>query len=343
MKFMMIPLFTFTLLFTPAFTAQALAGDDVQLGVFLQELNEELRAKFDYDGEGVLVTGTVEGSGAEKAGMQKGEIIVVFNGEMITSTSDLIEAIRETRVGEKVKVIAISDGKAKKYSVVMGARKDVKEPKKEVQKEHKELKENKEHKELKKYKDTLKDTIKKFTPGVQKYMYVYPGDRAYLGIQMLELTDQLASFFEVKHGVLVSSVVEDGPAEKAGLRAGDIIVVMDDEKIKNGDGLLDVLSNREEGDKVELVYVRRGEKETTKVKLGKLKQSDFGVEGYMFSDPEGDTEFYTPPVPPMPHVIPDDDFEDLRKGMEKYRAEMEKMRDELKRLREDLKELKRNR
>lgn len=340
MKFWMIPLFTITLLFTPAFTAQALAGDDVQLGVFLQELNDELRAKFDYDGEGILVTGIVEGSGAEKAGMQKGEIIVVFNGEMIASTADLIEAIRETRVGEKVKIIAISDGKAKKYNVVMGARKDVEEPKKEIRKEHKEPK---EQKEPKKYKDALKDTIKKFTPGVQKYMYVYPGDRSYLGIQMLELTDQLARFFEVKHGVLVASVVEDGPAEKAGLKAGDVIVTMGEEKIMNGDGLLDVLSNREEGDKVELVYVRRGDKETTKVKLGKLKKSDFDVEGYMFGDPEGDMEFYAPPVPPMPPVIPDYDFEDFRKGMEKYRAEMEKMRDELKRLREDLKELKRNR
>ena len=49
------------------------------------------------------------------------------------------------------------------------------------------------------------------------------GDRQRLGVQLLPLSDQLATYFGVKDGVLVASVEADSPAARAGLKAGDVI------------------------------------------------------------------------------------------------------------------------
>jgi S1-C subfamily serine protease len=53
------------------------------------------------------------------------------------------------------------------------------------------------------------------------------GARPRLGIQVVELTDQLARYFKVEDGVLISSVGSGSAAEKAGLRAGDVILKID--------------------------------------------------------------------------------------------------------------------
>jgi serine protease Do len=54
-----------------------------------------------------------------------------------------------------------------------------------------------------------------------------------LGIESESLNSQLAEFFGVKEGVLVRAVTKNSPAEKAGLKAGDIIVKVDDRKVTN--------------------------------------------------------------------------------------------------------------
>jgi S1-C subfamily serine protease len=52
-----------------------------------------------------------------------------------------------------------------------------------------------------------------------------------LGIECESLSSQLAAYFGVKEGVLVSAVTKDSPAEKAGMRAGDVIVKVDGEAV----------------------------------------------------------------------------------------------------------------
>ena len=94
-----------------------------QLGVYLQEMNEELRVEHDFDGEGVLVTGLVEGSGAAKVGLQKGDIILFFNNTGVESTQDLVRAIARTSPGDKIPVVVLSGGKGQ-------VRKPIRPPKK---------------------------------------------------------------------------------------------------------------------------------------------------------------------------------------------------------------------
>jgi serine protease Do len=52
-----------------------------------------------------------------------------------------------------------------------------------------------------------------------------------IGLETESLTGQLGEYFGVKDGVLVRSVEKDSPGEKAGLKAGDVIIKIDDDKV----------------------------------------------------------------------------------------------------------------
>jgi len=66
-------------------------------------------------------------------------------------------------------------------------------------------------------------------------------------------------------GVLVSSVTPNGPASKAGLQSGDVIVAVDGASIKDGDALVAIISAKHPGSTVNLTYLRNGKRETAEV------------------------------------------------------------------------------
>ena len=63
----------------------------------------------------------------------------------------------------------------------------------------------------------------------------------------MQLTDQLAKYFAVDGGVLVTSVRDNSPASKAGLRAGDVIVEIDDVKVNGTLALFNAINAKSEG------------------------------------------------------------------------------------------------
>ncbi|MGB5285260.1 MAG: trypsin-like peptidase domain-containing protein, partial [Polyangiales bacterium] len=85
--------------------------------------------------------------------------------------------------------------------------------------------------------------------------------RAWLGVSFQEITPELAAHFggNFDGGALVNAVVPGGPAEKAGLQAGDVITSIDKQRIREGHDLLRTVLRRGVGERLSLV-VRRGEK-----------------------------------------------------------------------------------
>ena len=82
--------------------------------------------------------------------------------------------------------------------------------------------------------------------------------RAYLGVGIQELTPELAEQFGVpgQVGAVVSYVTADSPAEKAGIKAGDIIIGFNGKPVKNARGLFRLLSNTPVNSKVEVQFLR---------------------------------------------------------------------------------------
>ncbi|HEX6739352.1 MAG TPA: PDZ domain-containing protein, partial [Vicinamibacteria bacterium] len=96
----------------------------------------------------------------------------------------------------------------------------------------------------------------------------FPARPGKLGIQYEELSEQLAGYFKVEGGVLVSTVEPDGPAAKAGVKAGDVIVKVDGKAVRDGDDLRSAVSGLDAGKEATLGLHRDGRPLELKVTIG---------------------------------------------------------------------------
>jgi len=124
------------------------------------------------------------------------------------------------------------------------------------------------------------DTVKGLLPTLKQGEEI---ERAFIGIEMIGVTEDIARDFNLEsdQGALIQKVVPDGPADKAGLRAGgtstgdgiraggDLIVEVNGETIKTPDDVPAAIADLEPGDDVEVVYYRGDERKTVEVELGK--------------------------------------------------------------------------
>jgi serine protease Do len=93
--------------------------------------------------------------------------------------------------------------------------------------------------------------------------------RGSIGIQFRQgLSGAVNRVYGFKNGVLVQEVQPGGPAEKAGLKPGDIIITVDGRSIKDGDDLVNEIASRRPGSTIRLSYMRDGKPADTTVTIG---------------------------------------------------------------------------
>ncbi len=100
-----------------------------------------------------------------------------------------------------------------------------------------------------KYAIPISDAI----PIIKRLMTQEPkpeSEKAYLGIIGKEITAEIGNNYEIPEGVYINNVTKGSPAEKAGLKSGDVIIAIDDTKIHNTQQLQDKLAEKEPGDSV---------------------------------------------------------------------------------------------
>ena len=99
--------------------------------------------------------------------------------------------------------------------------------------------------------------------------------RGQLGVMIGELTKDLADYFGIDStkGVLVSDVLKDSPAEKAGLEAGDIILKIDGQDVEGTGKLRNTIAMVAPGTKVQLLVYRDGKEKTVTVSIGELSDT----------------------------------------------------------------------
>jgi len=96
--------------------------------------------------------------------------------------------------------------------------------------------------------------------------------RGWLGVEIKQVDDVIAKQYGLSEaqGALVNNVLEGSPAEKAGLKRGDLIVEVDDRKVKDIANLQDIISSKAPGEKVKIQIIRNGEPKTVTVNLGEM-------------------------------------------------------------------------
>lgn len=124
--------------------------------------------------------------------------------------------------------------------------------------------------------------------------------RAYLGVQMQDITPELASAFniDVQEGAVVTHVVPDSAADEAGLQVGDIITSVDGTRLSNADSLRNSIGLMVVGQKVKLEIIRDGDEKTLTAQVKQTRQSEPNgtvhpkLSGATFGDIEEDSPYF---------------------------------------------------
>lgn len=270
------------------------------LGISVEKLSDGELKEMNLT-HGILVTRVIKDGAAYEAGMKENDVIQYFEQEIIHSPGDLVDVVRDSNPGAKVKIKLIREGKEKSVTVTLGR---------------------------------LKEKRLKFHWPGKKGHLLWVGEGAFLGVHIHELEAELAEYFGVKpkKGVLVLAVEEGSPAETAGFKAGDVIVRMGDKDTTDTKAIHEFLSEHEEGDEIEITVVRHRKTKKLMVVLG--KQKGFGSWNF-FKEKKGDRYLFHVPEIHIPrfHVeVPDG--EECRIIV---REKLEKVREKLNRVKEELK------
>jgi serine protease Do len=200
-------------------------------GVAVGELTRDLAQGFGLPPEqkGALVQSVVAGKPAAKAGIEAGDVIVGVNGKPVESRGDVTRMIAMIAPGQKADVTVLRNGQKKQFSFTVAQRQD-------------------------------EEAIA--SSGGPQEQPQQPGDKSpKLGVTVADVTPAIArqlGLKEQQQGVVVSDVVEGGPAERAGLRPGDIIVDMNRKPVKRSQDLAAEVGKMKDGD-VALLRVKRSD------------------------------------------------------------------------------------
>jgi membrane-associated protease RseP (regulator of RpoE activity) len=106
-------------------------------------------------------------------------------------------------------------------------------------------------------------------PGPHAEFFSFGGSRTWLGVDVQPMSEELRSYFKApgELGVLVNKVMDGTPAERAGLKAGDVIIGVDGKDVSDQGDISRALRGREAGDEVGLKIIRDGSERTLQVKL----------------------------------------------------------------------------
>jgi len=245
------------------------------LGVMMQNLDEDLRDGMDYRGEGVLISGVVDRGPAEKAGVRKGDVLVSVNGRSVKSSEALSDLIGDMRSGQSVSLVVMRDGSRHTLSARLGSRPsrmDLDGSGSDMTGELRGLKDLKDLKDLKGLEDLHGFDMEDLPNGERGDNTIYLRGlgmgRGRLGVRVEDLSADLAPYFnsEAGAGALVMEVMKDTPAERAGLKAGDVITQIGDDKIADAGDLVKAVRSAPEG-KVTVLATRKGARRTFETEL----------------------------------------------------------------------------
>jgi serine protease Do len=282
--------------------------------------------------KGQVVVGNVEpDSPAEMAKLREGDVILAIDGKAIAAASAFVSEIRSRKPGRDIDLQVEREGKAISVKAKLGEYPEA-EAKRELEARFPRLFPPAPPR-------AAKPGEAPGAPHESKEFNVFaaprePGawpaweKRKYVGLYLEPLTGELLEFFAVKgdSGLLVNRLTKDGPAEKAGIKVGDVIVRADGRQVESVGGLSELIQDKKKGEKVKFEIIRDKKPISVEVEVGEEEASGLSE------------LFKSVPSPEAWGLMGKDmgqEFERSRKVYEKYTTDQN---DKLKKLAEEMKD-----
>jgi serine protease Do len=232
------------------------------LGVYGEDITSENVARYRLNQpRGVGITQVIKDSPAEKAGLRKDDVILRIDGENVTSVRKLNRLVSEIAPDHSVRIAISRNGAEQEITATMGKRKNSSFARDLFSQEPRVWKFNPDNKLLDRF-----DNLHDFHLNNNNDLVFSLGNSRRIGVSTVALTKQLADYFGIAdgRGVLVTNVSEDGPAAKAGIKAGDVITAIDGAAVDSPGDLARALNNKKEGE-VSLTVIRNKSQQTFRV------------------------------------------------------------------------------
>ena len=235
------------------------------LGVYAENINRENMGRYQMGQvRGVGVTQVVKDSPAEKAGLRKDDVILRIDGENVNSVRKLNRLVSEMAPDHSVRITVSRGGAEQEVTATIGKRNNSSFAQGFLSGDPKLFKWEGKVPKLWKWEGPLFDRNDLFENGGDLTFAL--GNSRRIGVSTMALTKQLADYFGITggRGVLITSVTEDSPAAKAGVRAGDVVTAVDGEQVDSSGDLSRIINRKKEGD-VTLTIIRNKSQQTIRV------------------------------------------------------------------------------
>ena len=211
------------------------------LGVRIQTVTGELAGELDLPdpATGAYVASVIDGGPAESAGIVQGDVIITFDGRQVEDTRGLVRMVAETSVGRDVAVVVWREGSRQTVQVNLGQR------------------------------DAEALAAAAPPPPDPEEIRDLPA----LGLSLGAMTDERREAFSLEEGVggvVVTGVDSGGSAEEKGLKAGDVIVEVDQERVATPDEVESFVEQAREAERrsLTLLVYRGGEYQWIVLRIG---------------------------------------------------------------------------
>jgi len=211
------------------------------------------------DAAGVVIESVREGTPATRAGLQKGDVVVDFDGERARSAQQFTRLVRETAPGRSVKMTVVRDGSKRLLDITPEARDSV---------------------TMQQFPRITGDALRMLPRDFDfrldpqgAWGESFFGTPRRMGVSIVPLSDQLATYFGVKEGVLVSEVSSGTPAAAAGIQAGDVITAVNGRSVMSSADLVREVREADAGSTIDVQLMRSHTQMSVKVTLPQRRQA----------------------------------------------------------------------
>lgn len=230
----------------------------VEIGEVTREKENDLKLS---SARGVIVAAVEPDSPAAKAGLKENDVITQYDGQTVEGTVQFRRLVRETPPGRTVALVVSRDGASQNLSVELGDRGAFSE------KQGKEM-----QWKMRDYGNAHSFVVPKFNLDFgPSTVEVLDARTPILGISAEDLSGQLGAYFGAPDGkgILVREVRPGTPAEKAGLKAGDVIIKLDGKPIHSLAELREQLRAKSDQQALSVGVLRKGSEMSVPVTIEK--------------------------------------------------------------------------